>query len=224
MLPGKLLDLALLASYLYLYLDTTDWCTQGHIDDIMHVFKQCQFSFDQSSLCIFSTLTGYIASKQKYFSTNESIFSNDCVLLLFFVSFHKSFRSSYKCSVECTVNSNCVSGILHIMPSFSPSRTLKPSQFSPICPVWCNGQKDIQSAQAESAFWVRDCSFCYHMSTLVTKGFWHPMLGRMLAQILKQVGSSQMSHWITLSQDNLKKKTSLCSTMKDDLFWTFWGS
>ncbi len=92
------------------------------------------------------------------------------------------------------------------MPSFSPSQTLKPSQFSPICPVWCNGQKYMQSAQAATAFWVRDCSFCYHMSTLLTKRFWHPVFGRMLAQILKQVGSSQTSHWITQSRDNNKKK------------------
>lgn len=42
-------------------------------------------------------------------------------------------------------------------------------------------------------------------STLLTKGFWHLVLSRMLAQILKQVGSSQMSHWITLSWENLKK-------------------
>lgn len=143
-------------------------------------------------------------------------------LLLLFLFLSIKVLDLPKCSMECTVNSNSVSGILHIMPSFSPSQTLKPSQFSPICPVWCNGQKDMQSAQAASAFWVRDCSFCYHMSTLVTKGFWHPVLGRMLAQILKQVGSSQTSHWITLSRDNFLK-TSLCSTMKDYLFWTFLG-
>lgn len=104
---------------------------------------------------------------------------------------------------------NCVGAVLHIMPSFSPSWMLKPSKFSPICPVWCNGQKDVQSAQMTGAFWVRNYSFCYHMSTLLTKGFWHLVLSRMLAQKLKQVGSSQTSHWITLSRDNLKILTVL---------------
>lgn len=107
--------------------------------------------------------------------------------------------------MKCTEHFNCVGAILHIMPSFSPLWTLKPSKISSICPVWCNDQKDVQSAQTAGAFWVRNCSFCYHMSMLLTKGFWHLVLSRMLAQKLKQVGSSQMSHWITLSRDNFEK-------------------
>ncbi len=85
MLPGKLLDLALLASYLYFYLDSTDWCTQRHIDNIMDVFNV-------TSLLI-NPLYAYFFSSQAILHLNKSnfpqikAFSNDCCVKSFIVVF-----------------------------------------------------------------------------------------------------------------------------------------
>lgn len=134
MLPGKLLDLALLPSYLYLYLESwTSKCTQGHIDDIMQVFNVNSLLFN--SLYIFKVQRGDPPPLplQAISHVNNSTFpQTKAFLVMTVVVFYWCFLFLFikvlylsKCSMDCTVNFNCVSGTSHIMSSFGPSWTLK---------------------------------------------------------------------------------------------------